>query len=83
MRSLDTVHPQYGLASHKGYATPDHRKALREHGPCALHRRSFAPVRASDPNAVLEEALESGELLFDDLELEIPAVIPMEASAWA
>lgn len=48
MRELDAIHPQYGLASHKGYATPEHRRALREHGPCALHRRSFAPVRAAD-----------------------------------
>ena len=71
MRDLDTLHPQYGLASHKGYATPEHRRALREHGPCALHRRSFAPVRAADPDAALEAELESGELLFDDLILEV------------
>ncbi len=44
MRQLHEQHPQYGLASHKGYATPEHRRALEEHGPCALHRRSFAPV---------------------------------------
>jgi ribonuclease HII len=70
MRELDVVHPQYGLASHKGYATPEHRRALREHGPTPLHRRSFAPVRAVDPDAMLEAELESGELLFDDGELE-------------
>ena len=46
MRELDQLHPQYGLASHKGYATPEHRKALREHGPCSLHRRTFAPEAA-------------------------------------
>ena len=44
MRELDVVHPVYGLASHKGYSTPQHKRALREHGPCALHRQSFAPV---------------------------------------
>ena len=49
MRDLDTVHPVYGLASHKGYATPEHRRALRAHGPCPLHRRSFRPVWESDP----------------------------------
>jgi ribonuclease HII len=70
MRELDAVHPQYGLASHKGYATPEHRRALREHGPTPLHRRSFAPVRASDPDAALEAELESAELLFDDSQLE-------------
>lgn len=37
-------YPQYGLASHKGYGTPEHLAALREHGPSPLHRRSFRPV---------------------------------------
>jgi ribonuclease HII len=39
--------PQYGFADHKGYSTPDHLAALRLHGPCPLHRRSFTPVRES------------------------------------
>ena len=43
----DAVYPQYGLARHKGYATPDHLEALRKHGPSPLHRYSFAPVRES------------------------------------
>jgi ribonuclease HII len=47
MRELDLKFPQYGLASHKGYATPRHRKALLEHGPCPLHRMSFLPVAQS------------------------------------
>jgi len=50
-RELDLQYPQYGLASHKGYATPVHRKALAEYGPCILHRQTFAPVAASVPNA--------------------------------
>lgn len=69
MRELDLLHPAYGLASHKGYGTPEHRRALAEHGPCALHRRTFAPVRAVDPDAAIETQVE-GELLFDDFELE-------------
>jgi len=66
-RELDLQFPQYGLASHKGYGTPEHHKALREHGPTALHRYSFAPVRVltQDPNAALEDALDPG-LFFDD-----------------
>ena len=44
MRDLDADYPVYGLASHKGYGTPQHLAALRQHGPCDLHRRSFAPV---------------------------------------
>jgi ribonuclease HII len=44
-RELHEVHPQYGFASHKGYSTPEHLAALRRHGACVHHRRSFAPVR--------------------------------------
>ena len=43
-----TVHlqaPEYGFAAHKGYPTPEHLAALRQHGPGPWHRRSFAPVR--------------------------------------
>ena len=47
MQEWDVVYPQYGLARHKGYATPDHLEALRQHGPSPLHRYSFAPVRES------------------------------------
>jgi ribonuclease HII len=46
MCRLDQAHPQYGFAQHKGYGTAEHLAALRAHGPCAIHRRSFAPVRA-------------------------------------
>ncbi len=42
---LHERHPQYGFDAHKGYATAMHLAALREHGPCLAHRRSFAPVR--------------------------------------
>jgi ribonuclease HII len=45
MRVWDAVFPAYGLASHKGYATPAHLRALREFGPTPLHRLSFDPVR--------------------------------------
>jgi ribonuclease HII len=44
MCEWDAVFPAYGLASHKGYSTPQHLAALREHGPSPLHRQSFAPV---------------------------------------
>lgn len=37
-------YPQYGWERNKGYPTPDHLASLRAHGPCPLHRRSFAPV---------------------------------------
>jgi ribonuclease HII len=43
--ALHAVHPHYGFDSHKGYATEQHLAALRKHGACSEHRRSFAPVR--------------------------------------
>jgi ribonuclease HII len=43
--------PQYGFGTHKGYPTAEHLQALRTHGACAEHRRSFAPVRACDGSA--------------------------------
>jgi ribonuclease HII len=46
MAELDARFPGYGFARHAGYATAAHLEALRSLGPCAVHRRSFAPVRA-------------------------------------
>jgi ribonuclease HII len=69
MREMDVVHPGYGLASHKGYGTPEHRRSLCELGPCALHRRSFAPVRA-----LITGEPEATGLLFDDLLLGDPVL---------
>jgi ribonuclease HII len=45
MREWHEIYPQYGLAQHKGYATPVHLAALRAHGPTPHHRYSFSPVR--------------------------------------
>ncbi len=46
MRAYDLVYPEYGFAAHKGYGSARHLAALAEHGPCPIHRRSFAPVTA-------------------------------------
>ena len=62
IRAWDPVFPVYGLASNKGYSTPHHLAALREHGPSPLHRQSFAPVwNAPVPQEVLSFMLEQGE----------------------
>jgi ribonuclease HII len=54
VRQWDPVFPVYGLASNKGYSTPHHLAALRQHGPSPLHRQSFAPVwNAPVPQEVL------------------------------
>ncbi len=46
MDRMATLYPQYEFANHKGYGTEEHCRLLALHGPCPLHRRSFAPVRA-------------------------------------
>lgn len=45
MADYDRLYPNYGFASHKGYATARHFAALEVHGPCPIHRRSFYPMR--------------------------------------
>lgn len=54
MNHMDTIYPSYSFATHKGYGTPVHQRLLALHGPCPLHRRSFAPVRLA------LEALQAG-----------------------
>jgi ribonuclease HII len=44
MLELDAQFPQYGFAKHKGYGTKDHLAAIRRHGPCVHHRKTFRPV---------------------------------------
>ncbi|MFA6293576.1 MAG: ribonuclease HII [Victivallales bacterium] len=52
-------YPEYGFDRHKGYGTSEHLAALKKHGPCPIHRKSFAPVREIiDPSPV------QGELAF-------------------
>src|SRR5215468_7653040 len=46
MRKWDEIFPEYGLATHKGYGTAEHHRALERLGPTPLHRLSFEPVRA-------------------------------------
>ena len=45
MRRMHVRFPQYAFDQHKGYPTPEHLALLERHGPCEIHRRSFAPVR--------------------------------------
>jgi ribonuclease HII len=45
MEEFDRLYPGYGFADHKGYGTPQHYAAIRQLGPCAIHRRSFSPFR--------------------------------------
>ncbi len=45
MYSYDKKYPLYGFSRHKGYGTRFHLKALQKHGPCPIHRKSFAPLK--------------------------------------
>jgi ribonuclease HII len=45
MIEIDTEYSGYGLANHKGYGTPEHLKCIERLGPCAVHRKTFNPVR--------------------------------------
>ncbi len=57
MTEMDSVYPGYGFAAHKGYHAQVHVEALRTLGPCAIHRRSWEPVRLL--------LIERGELIVD------------------
>jgi len=61
MSAMDAEFPAYGLASHKGYGTPAHRKALAELGPTKLHRRTFGPCMAqSEQELFTKDAVAEG-----------------------
>ena len=76
MLQLDQQYPQFGFAQHKGYGVPAHMQAIRAHGPCDVHRRSFEPVKgitgwvrpkpvaaAAPPSATQLELPASGEAM--------------------
>jgi ribonuclease HII len=48
MREFDRQWPAYGFAGHKGYGTARHLAAIAAHGPCPIHRKSFAPLKAEE-----------------------------------
>jgi ribonuclease HII len=80
IRAWDPVYPEYGLASNKGYSTPHHLAALREHGPSPLHRQSFAPVwNAPVPQEVLsfmlEEAASGSEEILEEAAIPEPEIV--------
>jgi ribonuclease HII len=60
---LDKEFPEYGFAKHKGYPTAMHRMILKMHGPCKIHRLSFAPVKEAlnsiQKNILVEQKMEA------------------------
>ncbi len=54
MEEAHQQYPHYGFNQHKGYPTKAHMAALHQWGPCAIHRRSFAPVRAAEQQGLFQ-----------------------------
>ena len=71
MKIWDQTYPGYGLAEHKGYATPEHLRAIAERGITPLHRLSFEPVRA---RSLFPVAFEPGQM--DLFETPVPVPCP-------
>jgi ribonuclease HII len=67
MIAMDRIYAGYGFASHKGYPTREHLRALRERGPLPIHRRSFAPVREILGLDPVQRELFQGRQSFDPL----------------
>jgi ribonuclease HII len=57
MAELHERWPQYDFATHKGYVTPEHQRALTDHGPCPVHRRSYVNVARAAAGVPVEAAL--------------------------
>ena len=82
IRELDGQYPGFDLASNKGYRSPKHLVALREHGPTALHRMSFAPAWCKSVQASLE-FLEEMENLEEGADLSPVGRARRRAAEWA
>mmetsp|Transcript_24541 Transcript_24541/g.51283 ORF Transcript_24541/g.51283 Transcript_24541/m.51283 type:complete len:203 (-) Transcript_24541:83-691(-) len=63
MDRLDALHPLYGFKAHKGYGTEAHLKAIRQHGICSEHRKTFGPIREAIER---EKVTVSGEAVSDN-----------------
>ncbi|KAL4435166.1 hypothetical protein ABPG77_001848 [Micractinium sp. CCAP 211/92] len=55
MEAYHQTWPQYNFAGHKGYCVPEHVEAIRRHGPCPVHRRTFAPIKTWFPQEQQDE----------------------------
>jgi len=73
MIEFDQRWPQYGFAAHKGYGTEQHLAALAAHGPCPLHRKSFAPMK---PDAPLVPELFEGVAIENAMERSESRIVP-------
>lgn len=65
MARYHELFPEYGFLSHKGYGTAEHLERLARHGPCSIHRRTFAPVQEVMSAATMEYVPPESLRLFD------------------
>jgi len=65
MARYHEIFPEYGFLSHKGYGTAEHLERLARHGPCSIHRRTFAPVQEVMSAATMEYVPPESLRLFD------------------
>ena len=65
MARYHEIFPEYGFLSHKGYGTAEHLERLARHGPCSIHRRTFAPVQEVMSAATMEYVPPECLRLFD------------------
>ena len=72
MRRLCAEHPRYGFSRHKGYGTREHLLALQQHGPCSIHRRSFAPCAQGSLD--LLDLLADGDSLLEPVADDVIAI---------
>jgi len=65
MARYHEIFPEYGFLSHKGYGTAEHLERLARHGPCSIHRRTFAPVQEVMSTAKMEYVPPESQRLFN------------------
>ena len=71
MRDVALEYPGYGFEVHYGYSTPDHANALREMGPCPVHRRSFNPVAVAEAILAGDAGAATGFAMFSQDETTV------------
>uniref|UniRef100_A0A7S3QKU4 Ribonuclease n=1 Tax=Dunaliella tertiolecta TaxID=3047 RepID=A0A7S3QKU4_DUNTE len=76
MYELDAQYPAFNFRQHKGYGVPEHTAALRTHGPCAIHRRSFQPIRSMTSWTRAKQLAEEAAAAAEEKAAANPAAAP-------
>ena len=76
MHRYEALWPAYGLAQHKGYPTALHVAAIAKHGPCGIHRRTFAPLKHAALPPPTAAELDEAEAVVRGYERQVAARLP-------